>query len=64
MGPMSTLSNVAVAAKNADVDRRRRVGRAWRQLRRGASALRLKDLFYGSGPEGLDIALADALIVI
>ncbi len=64
MGPMSTLRNAVVTAENVDVDRRRRVGRAWRQLRRGASALRLKDLFYGSGPEGLDIALADALIVI
>ncbi len=64
MGPMSTLRNAAVSAMNSDVDRRRRVGRAWRQLRRGASALRLKDLFYGSGAEGLDIALADALIVI
>ena len=64
MGPMSTLRNAAVSAKDTDVDRRRRVGRAWRQLRRGASALRLKDLFYGPGPDGLDIALADALIVI
>lgn len=50
--------------KSADVDVRRRVGRAWRQIRRGASALRAKDLFYGSGPEGLDLALADALSVI
>lgn len=57
MGAMRT-------ANSLDSDHRRRVGRAWRQMRRGASALRLKDLFYGSGPEGLDLALADALSVI
>jgi DNA-binding MarR family transcriptional regulator len=55
MGEMTTAS---------EVDLRRRVGRAWRRMRRGASALRLKDLFYGSGAEGLDLALADALLVI
>jgi DNA-binding MarR family transcriptional regulator len=51
-------------AESVDIDMRRRVGRAWRQIRRGASALRAKDVFYGSGPEGLDLALADALVVI
>jgi DNA-binding MarR family transcriptional regulator len=56
MGEMTTVSS--------EVDLRRRVGRAWRGLRRGASALRLKDLFYGSGADGLDLALADALITI
>lgn len=51
-------------ASSADVDVRRRVGRAWRQIRRGASAIRVKDLFYGQGDETLDQALADALAVI
>lgn len=51
-------------ASSADVDVRRRVGRAWRQIRRGASAIRVKDLFYGQGDESLDQALADALAVI
>lgn len=54
---MTTVSSV-------DVDLRRRVGRAWRQIRRGASAIRIKDLFYGSGDDILDLALADALAVI
>jgi len=45
-------------------DLHRRVGRAWRQIRRGAGAIKIKDLFYGTGPEGLDLALADALAVI
>ncbi len=45
-------------------DVRRRVGRAWREIRRGASAGRIKDLFYGMGDEGLDMALADALSVL
>ncbi len=43
---------------------RRRVGRAWREIRRGAAAGRIKDLFYGMGEEGLDMALADALSVL
>lgn len=43
---------------------RRRVGTAWREIRRGASASRIRDLFYGTGPEGLDMALADALSVL
>ena len=54
---MTTVSSV-------DVDFRRRVGRAWRQIRRGASAIRVRDLFYGSGDETLDLALADALALI
>lgn len=42
----------------------RRIGRAWRQMRRGASAIRVKDLFYADGEDTLDLALADALVVI
>ncbi|MCP3992478.1 MAG: MarR family transcriptional regulator [Actinomycetia bacterium] len=54
---MTTVSSV-------DTDVRRRVGRAWRQIRRGASAIRVKDLFYGTGDDTLDLALADALAVV
>lgn len=44
---------------------RRRIGRAWREIRRGASAARIKDLFYVRGGEdSLDLALADALSVL
>jgi DNA-binding MarR family transcriptional regulator len=43
---------------------RRRIGRAWREIRRGAAASRIKDLFYGVGPDGIDLALADALSVL
>lgn len=42
---------------------RRRVGRAWREIRRGAGASRIKDVFYG-GSDGIDMALADALAVL
>ena len=52
------------SVSSVDVGLPRRVGRAWRQIRRGASAIRVKDLFYGSGDETLDLALADALTVI
>lgn len=43
---------------------RRRIGRAWREIRRGASASRIKDLFYVRGGDSLDLALADALSVL
>lgn len=43
---------------------RRRIGRAWREIRRGASAARIKDLFYVRGGDALDLALADALSVL
>lgn len=42
---------------------RRRIGRAWREIRRGAGASRIKDVFYG-GADGIDMALADALSVL
>lgn len=41
-----------------------RIGSAWRELRRGASATKVKDLFYGVGDHSIDMALADALSVI
>ncbi len=47
-----------------DPEIRRRVGSAWRQIRRGASMATVKDLFYAQGGEPLDIALADALALI
>ncbi len=50
--------------KAADEEIRRRVGTAWREIRRGAAAARIKDLLYGAGPDGLDQALADALSVL
>ena len=52
------------AAVTVNVDIRRRVGRAWRQIRRGAGAVKVKDLFYGEGSDRLDLALADALGLI
>ena len=51
-------------AADVDSDVQRRVGRAWRKMRRGASAIQVKDLFYGHEDESLDLALADALVVI
>ncbi len=51
-------------AVTVNVDIRRRVGRAWREIRRGAAMVKVKDLFYAQGGEPLDIALADALSLI
>ncbi|MEZ5340105.1 MAG: hypothetical protein R2706_01270 [Acidimicrobiales bacterium] len=48
----------------ADEEIRRRVGKAWREIRRGAAAAQIKDLLYGVGPDGLDQALADTLSVL
>lgn len=53
----------AVAPVRGEV--RYRVGRAWREMRRGAAAIAVKDYFYGSEKHGaLDLALADALAVV
>ena len=52
------------SAVTANVDIRRRVGRAWRQMRRGASMIRVREMFYSEGGEPLDLALADALSLI
>lgn len=41
-----------------------RIGLAWRELRRGASASKVKDIFYGVGEDSIDMALADALALI
>jgi DNA-binding MarR family transcriptional regulator len=52
-------------ASDHQVELRRRIGRAWREIRRGASASRIKDLFYNRGAEDpLDLALADTLSVL
>lgn len=61
-------SAVGDSARSAAVvrgDIRYRVGLAWREMRRGAAAIAVKDHFYGSDTYGvLDLALADALTVI
>jgi DNA-binding MarR family transcriptional regulator len=50
---------------NDQAELHRRIGRAWREIRRGASASRIKDLFYGrGGSDSLDLALADTLSVL
>lgn len=43
-----------------------RIARSWREIRRGAAAARIKDLFYGGSgdTESLDMAIADALAVL
>ncbi len=48
-----------------DEEIRRRVGRAWRAMRRGAGAVKVREYFYTSPENGpLDLALADALSLI
>ena len=48
-----------------DDEIRRRVGRAWRAMRRGAGAVRVREYFYSSPESGaLDLALADALSLV
>jgi len=52
-------------ASHVDEELRRRVGRAWRAMRRGAGAVRVREYFYDSPESGsLDLALADALALI
>ncbi len=48
-----------------DEEIRRRVGRAWRAMRRGAGAVKVREYFYTSPDSGpLDLALADALSLV
>lgn len=61
---MSEATTGSPRSTKVDAATRRRVGRAWREIRRGAAASRIKDLFYGAGPDGLEMALADALSVL
>lgn len=66
---MATPTDIPTASSSLqlspeEIDLQRQIGTAWREIRRGASAIRIKDLFYGAGPEGLDLALADALTVL
>lgn len=62
---MTATANANTSALSPErADLQRQVGTAWREIRRGASAIRIKDLFYGAGDEGLDLALADALSVL
>ncbi len=60
----ATTDSDSIALSPEQVELQRQVGTAWREIRRGASAIRIKDLFYGVGPEGLDLALADALSIL
>lgn len=60
----ATTTEPATSRSKVPVATRRRVGRAWREIRRGAAASRIKDLFYGIGSDGIDMALADALSVL
>jgi DNA-binding MarR family transcriptional regulator len=45
-------------------DEVRRIGVAWRELRRGASMAALRPLIYGDGPDALDLGQADALDIL
>ncbi len=50
---------------SVDRDLRLRIGLAWREMRRGAAAAKLKEILYNSpNEEPLDQALADALGVL
>lgn len=59
----ATLDTMTVTPE-LDTSVKWRIGSAWRELRRGASATKIKDLFYGVGDHSIDMALADALSVI
>src|SRR5215210_2372965 len=44
-----------------DLELVRRVGTAWRELRRGAAMQRLRPLLYGDDPDSLDLGQVDTL---
>lgn len=63
---MTDATLAPVARTGTSLNQHRRIGRAWREIRRGAAAGRIKDLFYGDtgADDGLDLAIADALSVL
>lgn len=61
---MSKAPTPAASTTDVTMPTQRRIGRAWREIRRGAAASRIKDLFYGAGPDGIDMAIADALSIL
>lgn len=64
--PVTDATLALVAQSGTNLNQHRRIGRAWREIRRGAAASRIKDLFYGDtgADDGLDLAIADALSVL
>lgn len=49
------------STRDSDLELSRRVGIAWRELRRGAATQALRERIYGAGAGGLDLGQADAL---
>lgn len=49
---------------SADLDVAVRLGRAWRELRRGASSTMIRDFFFGVGPDALEYGQMDTLDVL
>lgn len=68
MASDASISHTGLVTNVSDIDPEtlNRVGQAWREIRRGASAAQIKGLFYGfdGDPDALDMALADALVVL
>jgi len=48
----------------ADLDLAIRLGRAWRELRRGGSSTVVRDYFFGMGPEALEYGQMDTIDVL
>lgn len=63
MNAQSTPARVAIDPV-ADLELLGRLGRAWRQIRRGAAAGALRDIIYGIGAEQIEPGQMDALDVL
>lgn len=59
-----SVNDEANFGTNSTADDVRRIGVAWRELRRGASMAALRPLIYGDTPDALDLGQADALDVL
>jgi DNA-binding MarR family transcriptional regulator len=62
-GPVTGRSDVDLATP-ADLDVAVRLGRAWRELRRGGSNSVVRDYFFGNGEDALEYGQMDTLDVL
>jgi DNA-binding MarR family transcriptional regulator len=61
---MATPRSAVDLGTAADLDVAVRIGRAWREMRRGASTAKLRDYLFGTADDALDAGQMDTLDVL
>ncbi|MBJ7490809.1 MAG: hypothetical protein JHC59_05690, partial [Ilumatobacteraceae bacterium] len=58
---MTTIKTPADQANDLDLEIAGRIGRAWREIRRGATASSVRDAIFGVGGSAIEPGQMDAL---